>query len=254
MVISLFYKSSLSLTSNVSDVYIGGILTASKGKYLPEIKKYPISTVAGSCHVKDFTIDKLALKLKSDRVKTIEILSDGVVTGRGNAKINLSDTGEFSYSAEKDIVKIAVIERHKYTGNVAVALLQNYGIKHGAVAVSIAHDSHNIIVVGTNDADMYFAAQTLIEQQGGIVLALEEKVLAKMPMPIAGIMSDKDGKWVNEQLDKIHKAAYEQLKINPQIDPIMTLCFMSLPVIPKLKITDMGLFDVDKFSFTTVEL
>lgn len=239
---------------NVSDVYIGGILTASNGKYLPQVEKYPIDTVTGSCHVKDFTVDKLALKLKSDKVKTIEILADGVVTGSGKAQVKLSPDGEFIYSPKDDIVKIAVIERHKYTGNVAVALLQNYGIKKGAVAVSIAHDSHNIIVVGTNDKDMYFAVQILIEQQGGIVLALDGKVLAHMPMPIAGIMSDKDGYWVSEQLEKIHKAAYEELKVNRELDPIMTLCFMSLPVIPQLKITDMGLFDVEKFAFTTVEL
>ncbi|WP_196593065.1 adenine deaminase [Pectinatus sottacetonis] len=238
---------------NVSDVYIDGILTASRGQYLPQIKKYPINKVTGTCHVKDFSQEKLSLKLTSNKVKTIDIMPDGVVTGQGTAIVQLNENSEFVYSPDNDIVKIAVIERHKYTGNVATGLLRNYGIKKGAVAVSIAHDSHNIIAVGTNDKDIYYAVNELIKHQGGIVLSCAAKTIAAMPMPIAGIMSDKDGRWVNDKLTIIHKVAYEKLGINRNIDPIMTLCFMALPVIPKLKITDMGLFDVTKFAFTSVE-
>ncbi len=238
---------------NAAEVYIGGRLAAKDGKYLLPIKKYPIDSVAGSCHVKDFSAAKLELKLTSDIVKTIDILPGGVVTAKGTAKVSLDEQGRFIYLPQNDIVKIAVIERHKNTGNVAVALLRNYGIKRGAVALSIAHDSHNIIAVGTNDADMEYAVNELISQQGGIVLALDKQVIANMAMPIAGIMSDKDGIWVNDRLIEIHKAAYEKLEINKNIDPVMTLCFMSLPVIPEIKITDMGLFDVTKFAFTSVE-
>ncbi|WP_196600398.1 adenine deaminase [Pectinatus frisingensis] len=237
----------------VENVYIKGQLVSTDGKYLPEVKKYPIDSVTGSCHVKNFSVKKLALRLKSKLVKTIDILPDGVVTEKGTASVDLDQNGLFVYSSKADIVKIAVVERHKNTGNVAVALLRNYGIKRGAVAVSIAHDSHNIIVVGTNDGDMEYAVNELIKQQGGIVLTCEHNIIANMPMPIAGIMSDKNGEWVNKRLIAIHTAAYEKLGINRYIDPIMTLCFMALPVIPKLKITDMGLFDVDKFAFTSVE-
>ncbi len=238
---------------NISEVYIDGILTAQNGKYLPKVVKHPIDTVAGSCHVKDFSVEKLSLYLKSDKVKTISILPGGVVTEKGTATVKLDESGRFIYSPEHDIVKIAVVERHRNTGNVAVALLQNYGIKQGAVAVSIAHDSHNIIVVGTNDRDMEYAVNELIKQQGGILLACNRKTAASMPMPIAGIMSDKDGRWVSNRLTFIHETAYKLLGVNENIDPIMTLCFMSLPVIPELKITDMGLFDVTKFAFTSIE-
>lgn len=238
---------------NVSQVYIGGILTAVNGKYLPKIEKYPIDSVAGSCHVKDFSAQKLILHLRSNYVKTIDILPGGVVTAKGTTKVNLDKNGNFLYSPALDVVKIAVIERHKNTGNAAVALLRNYGIKQGAIAISIAHDSHNIIVVGTNDTDMEYAVKELIGQQGGMLLACGQKTLAAMAMPIAGIMSDKDGEWVNERLTQIHEIAHKKLGVSNDVDPIMTLCFMSLPVIPELKLTDMGLFDVAKFAFTSVQ-
>lgn len=238
---------------HVSAVYLKGILTAKEGKYLPAVKRRPIDTVTGSFHVKDFSRAKLTLPLQSKHVKTIDIEPGGVVTAKGTATVNLDENGCFLYSPEADIVKIAVIERHKNTGNVAVALLRNYGIKRGAIAISIAHDSHNIIVVGTNDIDMEYAVNELIEQEGGMVLVYDEKVIASMALPIAGLMSDQSGQWVNERLTLLHKAAREKLGVSAAVDPIMTLCFMSLPVIPELKLTDMGLFDVTKFAFTSVE-
>jgi adenine deaminase len=150
-------------------------------------------------------------------------------------------------------VKIAVVERHQNTGNVAVALLKGYGIKSGAVALSIAHDSHNIIVVGVSDDDMAYAVQKLIDQDGGIVLVKDGNVLESLPMPIAGLMSDQSGEWVDERLTRIHQTAVASLGINDNIEPVMTLCFMALPVIPELKLTDMGLFDVTKFDFISIE-
>jgi adenine deaminase len=150
-------------------------------------------------------------------------------------------------------VKVAVVERHQNTGNVAVALLKGYGIKEGAVALSIAHDSHNIIVVGVNDEDMAFAVEQLIQQDGGIILVKDQKILESMPMPIAGLMSDQSGEWIKEKLTKIHQTAHDVLKVNDDVEPVMTLCFMSLAVIPELKLTDMGLFDVTKFEFIPIE-
>ena len=135
------------------------------------------------------------------------------------------------------------------TGNVATALIEGYGIKKGAIATTVAHDSHNIIVVGTNNTDMAFAVSKLIESQGGIVIVENEEVLESMPLPIAGLMTDKDGEWVKEKLSRIHRIAYDELKVNPDIEPTMTLCFMSLPVIPEVKITDIGLFDVTEQKF-----
>ena len=238
---------------NVQRVFIAGKEAASEGEYRFPITRHDISPTKGSFHVKDFSKEKLKLKINSDKAHVINILPGGVVTGKETATIKRNENSEFCYDSDSDIVKVAVVERHQNTGNVAVALLKGYGIKEGAVALSIAHDSHNIIVVGVNDEDMTFAVEQLIQQDGGIILVKDQKILESMPMPIAGLMSDQSGEWIKEKLTKIHQSAHEVLKVNDDVEPVMTLCFMSLAVIPELKLTDMGLFDVTKFEFISIE-
>lgn len=238
---------------HVNRVWIEGRAVAEEGTYLPKICPHEISSVKGSVVVKEFSKEKLKMHLKSDFVHVIEILPGGVVTKKETAQIKLDEKGEFVREAEKDIVKVAVVERHQGTGNVACGFLKGYGIKEGAVALSIAHDSHNIIVVGVSDEEMTFAVEELVRQEGGIVLVKEGKVIERMPLPIAGLMSDQSGEWVDEKLTAIHEKAYSELGICGDVEPVMTLCFMSLAVIPELKLTDMGLFDVTSFSFIPVE-
>lgn len=238
---------------NVSKVWIDGALVAESGKYLPAIKHHDISSTKGSFKVKDFSIDKLKLVINSEKANVINVLPGGVVTSKEVAQINRNSDNEFIYNPEQDVAKIAVVERHQNTGNVAVALLQGYGIKQGAIALSVAHDSHNIIVVGVNDADMALAVESLIAQEGGIVLVNEGKVIESMPMAIAGLMSDQSGEWVEEKLNSIHENAHNVLSVSQAVEPVMTLCFMSLAVIPEIKLTDMGLFDVTKFDFISIE-
>ena len=252
------YRADIVLLDDLKDfavnkVWIEGNLVAEEGKYLPEVVKHDISTVKGSVIVKDFSKDKFKMNLSTDKVNVIEILPGGVVTKKSVETIDLDENGEFIYNPEKDIVKVAVIERHQGTGNVACGFLKGYGIKEGAVALSVAHDSHNIIVVGISDEEMEFAVNELIAQEGGIVLTKNKNLIEKMPMPIAGLMSDKSGEWVDEKLTSIHEKAYSELGINGSVEPVMTLCFMSLAVIPEVKLTDMGLFDVTTFSFISVE-
>lgn len=237
----------------VTNVLIEGKEVARDGKYLLETKKYDITSVRGSMYVKDFSVEKLKIKLKSNKVNIIDILPGGVVTKKSVAEIKLDENNEFIFEPEKDIVKVAVIERHKNTSNVAVGFLRGYGIKSGAVALSVAHDSHNLIVVGTDDEEMAFAVEKLIEQEGGVVLVKDKKVIENMPMPIAGLMSDRDGEWVDKKLVSLHEKAYKELSIHHNVEPVMTLCFMSLIVIPEIKLTDRGLFDVMKFDFIPVE-
>ena len=237
----------------VSKVFIEGKLTAEDGKYLLPITKHDMSDVQGSFHVKDFSIDKLRMHLTSGHVHVIDIMPGGVVTGKGIADVKLDETGNFVRDPEVDIVKMAVVERHNMTGNVATALLRGYGIKHGAVALSVAHDSHNIIAVGVSDEEIAFAVESLIKQNGGVVLVRDGKVVSSMPLPLGGLMSDQSGEWVEESLNKIHEDAFTELGISGSVEPVMTLCFMSLPVIPELKLTDMGLFDVTKFDFVSIE-
>jgi len=237
----------------VRRVFVAGQEVAADGRYLPEVTKHDISATRGRFRVRDFSADKLKLSVNSDRAHVITMMSGGVVTRNEIAEITRDENGCFVYDPDRDIVKIAVIERHHNTGNVAVALLKDYGLKLGAIALSIAHDSHNIIVVGTSDADMAYAVEKLIEQDGGIVLAREQSVLESLPMPIAGLMSDQSGEWVDEQLTRIHRTAVDVLGVRENLEPVMQLCFMALPVIPEIKLTDMGLFDVAKFDFIPIE-
>jgi adenine deaminase len=242
------------LTSfNVNRVWVEGKLVAEEGTYLPKVEKYDISSVKGSVVLKDFSKKKFKMNLKSNKVNVIGILPGGVVTEKLTAEVQLDENGEFVWNPDEDIVKVAVLERHHMTGNVACGFLKGYGIKEGAVALSVAHDSHNIIVVGVNDDEMEFAVNVLVEQEGGIVLVKNGKVVESMPMPIAGLMSDQSGEWVDEKLTSIHDKAYAELGICGSVEPVMTLCFMSLIVIPELKLTDTGLFDVTTFSFVPVE-
>lgn len=238
---------------NVDNVFIAGKEVAAVGEYKLPISYYDISDTIGSFHVKDFSKEKLKLTINSEKANVINILPGGVVTSKEVVTISRDENNEFIYDPNKDVVKVAVVERHQNTGNVAVALLKGYGIKEGAIALSVAHDSHNIIVVGVNDDDMAFAVEELINQGGGFVVAKDKVVLESMAMPIGGLMSDKSGEWVDNKLKNIHKIAHEILRVSNDVEPVMTLCFMSLAVIPELKITDMGLFDVTKFQFISIE-
>ena len=146
---------------------------------------------------------------------------------------------------EWDILKIAVVERHKNTHHIGVGYLQGYGLKRGAVATSVSHDSHNIIVVGANEADMAAAVNRVADNAGGIVVMEGGKVTGEVALPIAGLMSDSTLESVNEALESAKAAAFA-LGVNRNIDPFMTLSFMSLPVIPTLRLTTRGVIDVIK--------
>jgi len=151
-----------------------------------------------------------------------------------------------------DILKIAVAERHHNTGHIGIGYIKGYGLKRGAVATSVAHDSHNIIAVGASDADIAFAVNRIRQDHGGITVVADGEVLSELPLPIAGLISDRPLAWVNERLEQTKAAAYA-LGVSAGIDPFMTLSFMSLPVIPRLKITTRGVFDVENWCFCEEE-
>lgn len=148
-----------------------------------------------------------------------------------------------SIQVDKDILKVAVIERHHGTGHVGIGYINGYGLRSGAVATSFSHDSHNIIVVGTSDGDMALAVNRLTENRGGIVVENAGEILGEVKLGIAGLMSDEPLETVDRELE-IARAAARSLGVNPDIDPFMTLSFLSLPVIPELRITTRGVFDV----------
>ena len=171
------------------------------------------------------------------------------IIGMVNGEITTVDAGYSDrIDVEYDVLKIAVVERHKNTHHIGIGFLQGYGLKSGAVATSVSHDSHNIIVVGTNEADMAAAANRVVELGGGIVVWDGGVPKAEVPLAIAGIMSDEPLVTVDAKLEAA-KAAAHDLGVNPGIDPFMTLSFMALPVIPTLRITTRGVFDVSTQSY-----
>lgn len=166
------------------------------------------------------------------------------VIGMVSGQIVTTDAGRAACAdPAADILKIAVIERHHGTGHIGLGYLRGYGLRRGAVATSISHDSHNLIVVGANDADMAFAANRTVENGGGITVAEDGAVLGEVVLQVAGLMSDGDLPTVNAALEQA-KAAAHGLGVNEGIDPFMTLSFMSLPVIPALRLTTRGMVDV----------
>ncbi len=234
-------------------VFIGGKEVA-RGKAMlsPSV---PVSseTVSASVNIAPLHIKDFALPLHSDHVRVIDIIPGGVVTGAGEASIRRED-GLWVHDPSQDILKLAVIERHHATGYMGKALIRGYGMRHGAVATTIAHDSHNIIVVGDNDADMLTAVLELKKLGGGIIMVKDSKVLGSLAHPIAGLMSDESLPDVHAELSRLHNTAHKELHVADNIDPFMTLSFMALPVIPRYKLTDMGLFDVTSFSFVSLEI
>jgi adenine deaminase len=151
---------------------------------------------------------------------------------------------------KEDILKIAVMERHRATGNIGIGFVQGFGIRRGAIGSSVAHDSHNFVVVGTNDADILKAILAMKAMRGGLVVVSEGKVLASLPLPIAGLITEASISQVNLRLAALHRAAKSTGCKLPH--PFMTLSFLSLPVIPELKMTDKGLVDVNQFKIVSL--
>ena len=222
---------------NVEMVFKKGVLYWNNGELrdfdAPQIEEYLDKRAHDTFHVATLTPDDF----RDTRQRGVL----GMVPG----EIITTDNGYADHvDLEKDILKIAVVERHKGTHHIGLGYIQGYGLRSGAVATSISHDSHNIIVVGTNSADMAFAANYIVEHHGGIVVVENGVVKGSVVLEIAGIMSDRPLTEVNDQLEAAKAAAFE-LGVSRGIDPFMTLSFMALPVIPKLRITTRGVIDVE---------
>ncbi len=239
---------------HVHQVFLDGELAAEEGRYLPEVTFADISTVRGSVNVRNFSADRFKVRLTGNKVRVIGVQKGGIVTSKEIATVKTDGDGDFVFDPARDICKLAVVERHHGTGQVGVGLLGGYGIRAGAVAVSVAHDSHNIIVAGVSNEEMAFAVKALIAMEGGMAVVRDGEVLAAMALPIAGLMTTKSGEWVAEKLRAIHGKARGELGVSADVEPIMTLAFMALPVIPALKLTDCGLFDYEKFDFVPLEV
>ena len=244
--------SSLDRDFVVEDVFSAGVHAASQGRYLPELRHVSADKVSGRMNVKDFSAKRLELRMKSDMARVIELIPDSVVSNRISVRVDLDENGVW-HRNEEDIVKIAVVERHHGTGNIGIGLIKGFNLRGGAIATSIAHDSHNIIVIGDDDRDMELAVNELIRLGGGMSVVHSGKVIESIQHEIAGLMTDIPGAAVAQKLVSIIRTARRELNISGSVDPFMTMCFMSLVVIPEIKITDLGLFELSRYDFVPVE-
>ncbi|KAH0791971.1 adenine deaminase [Histomonas meleagridis] len=225
---------------DVHRVYKNGTLMSENGKLINSI------TIP---KVNEKLIDKTLNTMNLNELKKEDFQDENQkhgIIGIINNELITNDCGFASeIDVTKDILKIAVIERHHNTGHVGIGYINGYGLKVGAVATSVAHDSHNIIVVGADEKSMALAANKVRAMAGGIAVVKNDEVIAEVPLPIAGLMSNESLTEVNEKLESALEAA-KKLGVNEGVAPFMTLSFMSLPVIPTLRITTSGVFDVTK--------
>ncbi|MGZ3591860.1 MAG: adenine deaminase [Thermodesulfobacteriota bacterium] len=231
----------------IGKVFKDGVLVAESGKMLVTTtpKRRTLKT-GSSVRVRPFKKDPFLLRSNQTLAKVIRLIPNQIVTRKVMQKIILKE-GVAYPNIKEDILKIVVVERHKATGNIGIGFVQGFGLRNGAIGSSVAHDSHNLVIVGTNDQDILKAVEIIKTMKGGLAVTLNGRVLASIALPIAGLMSEASVVKVNDQLEVVLRAAR---KLGCKIlDPFMTLSFLSLPVIPELKITDKGLVDVNQFKF-----
>ena len=239
----------------VEDVFIAGEKVASGGTLLEAPVQTDDSAVRDSVRLAPLGPQDLDLSVPSGRGRVIVMTPGSLVTGCEIRDIPVDDRGCFTASADKDLLKLAVVERHKGTGRIGLGIVEGYGLSGGAAAVSIAHDSHNFIAVGDDDAAILAALRALATSGGGLsVAASGGEVLGVLPLPLGGLMSDGEAPKTAEKLEELIALCHKKLGVRADLDPFMPLSFLSLPVIPDLKLTARGLFDVKKFEFVPVEV
>ncbi len=220
-----------------------------RGKNIAEIETENIPEcpvpLKHTVKVKYFTKDKLKLRIEEKEIPVIMTIPGQIVTKKAVEKVPAIE-GVFVANSEYN--KVAVVERHKNTGKVGVGVLKEFGIRNGAIASTVSHDSHNIVVVGDNDEDMVLAVEELIRVQGGYTIVENGKVVDTLPLVIMGLVSDKSHEEVDEILKRMISYS-RKMGVNEKIDPFINLSFMALPVIPEIRVTARGIYDVNEDRF-----
>ena len=227
---------------DIEQVYYRGRLVAEDGKALFDAALPSNDSMARTMRVKPFAVEGLALKSNTtETYPVIEIVPGQIVTRRLDERPSRSN-GSIVADSGRDLLKLVVMERHHATGNVGIGLVKGFGLKRGALATSVAHDSHNIVVVGVDDGDIFAAIKEVEQNQGGLAVAADGMAQASLPLPIAGLLSPEPLETVAAKIEDLERLARE-LGCSVH-SPFSVLSFLALPVIPELKLTDMGLVDV----------
>lgn len=243
-------------TVEISTVYKNGQKVMDQG----EIYGFPAEQKASartgnlkkSVQFKELKEEDFTIKFDGDYANIIGVIPNSLITNHVVEKVEKEDNGVFKTSGLKDHLKIAVIERHHHTGSIGLGIVKGLGLQSGAIATTVAHDSHNLIVAGMKDEDILVAAEEMKKMQGGLIVVNEGKTLATLELPIAGLMSEAPFPVVLEQLKDINQAL-SVIGASQEFNPFLTLAFLALPVIPKLKITDKGLFNIVTFKYIPIE-
>lgn len=229
---------------SVDMVFHRGKLAARNGAALFSTSHRTDSEITHSVNIKPFAIEALKIPASRKNLPIIEIVPGQIITRSIRLETKVKD-GFLVPDIERDILKLVVIERHKATGNTGLGFVKGFGLKNGALGSSIAHDSHNIIVVGTNDQDIFAAIKEIERIQGGLVAVAGGKIKGSLALPIAGLLSEEPLEAVVPKLEQLQKIAADLGCVLPS--PFATLSFLALPVIPELRLTDKGLVDVVAF-------
>ncbi len=243
------YVADLIVLNDLSELQIDmvfhrGRLVAREGKPLFSLSQPTAKGLTNTVNVKPFAVEALRLRASGEAELVIEIVPGQIVTRKRTERVKVTD-GVVVSDTERDILKLVVVERHRATGNIGVGLVTGFGLKRGALASSVAHDSHNIIAVGTDDKDIFAAVKEIERLQGGLVVAAGGKVLTSLALPIAGLLSDEPLEVVANKMEGLEQLARDLGTRLPS--PFATLSFLALPVIPELRLTDLGLVDVNEF-------
>ena len=241
------YKADLVLFEDLKGVNIIKVIKDGKEYMELPVKKHVKISVKSSMHMDFIDSEIFKVESKATVVNVIKLIPNSLETKLVQRKTE-SQLGYIKRMVEKDILKIAVIERHHNTGKHFVGFIEGLGLKHCSIAQTIAHDSHNVIVVGDNDKDMEVAVNTLVSIGGGIAMVSGGNVIAQLSLPIGGIMTFESPYMVAEHLKRLSRIA-RGFGVRDEYDPFISLSFMALPVIPEVKITPRGLFDYNKFEF-----
>ena len=252
-------RADLVLVKDLKDFdvlacWAGGELVARDGKMTRSLAMLDPGVLKSSVNLAPLPAKPFTVDVPSGRARVIGLLEHSLITECRVQDVAVREGGEVVLADNPGLLKIAVIERHHATGKMGVGLLDaQYGLKGGAIATTIAHDSHNIVVAGDDEDDMLLAVREMERIGGGIIMVSGGRVLAELPLPIGGLMSDEPAEAVANRLRELLKLAHEHYHIWEGADAFMTLSFLALPVIPHFKITARGLFDMGTFSFVDVD-
>ncbi len=252
-------RADLVLVKDLKDFEVlacwtGGELVARDGRMTRSLVMLDPGVLKSSVNLAPLPEQPFTVKVPSGKARVIGLLEHSLITECRVQDVAVREGGEVVLADNPGLLKIAVIERHHATGKMGVGLLDaQYGLKGGAIATTIAHDSHNIVVAGDDENDMLLAVREMERIGGGIVMVSKGKVLAELPLPIGGLMSDRPAADVAQKLEELLALARDHYHIWEGADAFMTLSFLALPVIPHFKITARGLFDLGTFSFVDVD-